>query len=76
MTCGNGALVLCPDCGDWACATHGGHVMEKCECWPCDDCGDLFPMDELETTAGPTILVVRTGCRGCAKLDRAVPVAP
>lgn len=40
--------VKCPDCGDWVCMTHGGHIGEFCQCAPCDECRDLFPPDELE----------------------------
>lgn len=39
--------IRCPDCGDWVCMTHGGHIGEFCDCTPCDGCGDLYPPDEL-----------------------------
>ncbi len=38
----------CPDCDDWVCMTHGGHIGEFCDCEPCDACGDLFPPVDLD----------------------------
>lgn len=45
--------VKCDNCGDWACAEHGGHIGEKCECWPCDDCGELVDPRHLEVGLCP-----------------------
>jgi hypothetical protein len=56
MTCGEDVRCKCDACDDWYCAKHEGHVMEKCDCEPCDDCGDLFPPDELDDDAL---------CKGC-----------
>lgn len=52
--------IRCKDCGNWACATHGGHIGEKCNCWPCDDCGELFPLEELDDET-----MSCTTCKGC-----------
>jgi hypothetical protein len=40
--------VKCESCGDWYCATHEGHIFERCDCWPCDDCGELVPLAQLD----------------------------
>lgn len=49
--------VRCDECGDWACAAHQGHIGENCDCWPCDDCGDLS--DELKDGFCPKCLPVQ-----------------
>jgi hypothetical protein len=59
MSCAEGTRVKCGACDDWYCAVHQGHIGEKCECWPCDDCGELFPPDKLSEDYGL--------CSGCAK---------
>jgi hypothetical protein len=40
--------VRCPDCEDWVCLRHGEHVGVLCDCEPCDDCGELWPPDDLD----------------------------
>jgi len=50
----------CASCGNWACAVHQGHIGEKCDCWPCDDCGELFPPYKLDDEYGL--------CQGCRDL--------
>lgn len=60
MTCVDGTRVRCEACGDWGCSAHGGHVGEKCECWPCDECGEMTPPDKL----GEDDL-----CEGCRRDD-------
>jgi len=59
MTCLGGTRVKCEACGDWYCATHQGHIGENCDCWPCDDCGELFPPDAVSDDYGL--------CAGCAE---------
>jgi len=39
--------IKCESCGDWYCAIHAGHIGENCNCWPCDDCGNLRPTEML-----------------------------
>ena len=58
MSCGDDRRVICDNCGAWACAVHEGHIGENCLCWPCDNCGDLFPPMELTEDYGL--------CKGCA----------
>jgi hypothetical protein len=48
VSCIEGSRVKCDNCGDWACAVHEGHIGEKCDCWPCDDCGELIPQADLD----------------------------
>jgi len=52
--------VRCDCCDDWACAQHGGHIGERCDCWPCDWCGNLFRPDELGADGW---------CAACASVD-------
>jgi len=52
--------VRCDCCDDWACAQHGGHIGERCDCWPCDWCGNLFPAAALDDSGQ---------CATCAALD-------
>jgi hypothetical protein len=57
MTCHPGTRVKCEHCGDWGCGKHGGHIGERCGCWPCDDCGELVPPKKMKDGL----------CKGCRK---------
>jgi hypothetical protein len=75
MTCAEGARVKCGACDDWYCAVHQGHIGERCGCWPCDDCGELFPPDKLSEDYGLCCGCKQAGAKGSPVSDEGVALS-